>query len=355
MKEAIVSKGPKVEIIDSPIPVPQKGQVLIRVVVAGSNPKDVKSTFYYPPANSGDDVAGYVEAVGDSVLEFHPNDRVAAFHEMVTPHGAFAEYAIAWAYTTFHIPDQLSFEEAATVPLASMTAALGLYYNLRLPPPWTPDEDRPETGPLVIYGAGSAVGSFAVQFAKKSKVHPIICVAGQSKDHVESLIDRSKGDVVIDYRLGFEAVVAQIKKVLAGKPLHHAFDAVSDHGSDKIVGAVIDPKARFTMSLPKDRTKIPEKPGVVLPEEFPMPILEGVPESVEAFWTAVGIVHNDSKHFGHVFYRYISLGLQEGWFKPHPHQVVSGGLNGVDEGLTRLLNGEAHGFKFVYRIADTEN
>ncbi|KAH6999225.1 chaperonin 10-like protein [Ilyonectria sp. MPI-CAGE-AT-0026] len=310
MKEAIVSQG-DVKIIDSPIPVPQKGQVLIRVVVAGSNPKDVKSTFWLPPSNFGDDIAGYVESVGDGVLEFRPNDRVAAFHEMFTPHGAFAEYAIAWAHTTFRLPANVSFEEAATVPLTSMTAALGLYSNLRLPLPWTTDEDRPETGPLIIYGAGAAVGSFAVQFARKS----------ESKDHVETLIDSSKGDVVIDYRLGPETVLAEIKKALGGKPLLYAFDAVADYGSDKILGAFLHPESgRITMTLPKDG---------------------GVPEGVEAFWTAVGTVHNASRHF-------------EGWLKPHPHEVLQGGLNGLPVGLAKLLEGKAHGVKYVYRIADTK-
>ncbi|KAH8654410.1 chaperonin 10-like protein [Ilyonectria robusta] len=354
MKEAIVSQGPEVKIIDSPIPVPQKGQVLIRVV-AGSNPKGVKSTFWLPPSNFGDDIAGYVESVGDGVLEFRPNDRVAAFHEMFTPHGAFAEYAIAWAHTTFRLPANISFEEAATVPLTSMTAALGLYSNLRLPLPWTTDEDRPETGPLVIYGAGAAVGSFAVQFARKSEVHPIICVAGQSKDHVETLIDSSKGDVVIDYRLGPETVLAEIKKALGGKPVLYAFDAVADYGSDKILGAFLHPESgRITMTLPKDGVKIPKKPGVLFPDGYVKPALEGVPEGVEGFWTAVGTVHNAPRHFGYIFYRYIELGLEEGWLKPHPHDVVQGGLNGLPVGLAKLLEGKAHGVKYVYRIADTK-
>jgi NADPH:quinone reductase-like Zn-dependent oxidoreductase len=271
---------------------------------------------------------------------------------MYTPHGAFAEYAIAWAYTSFRIPPHISFEEAATVPLASMTAAVGMYSNLKFSPPWTADEDRPETGPLLIYGSGTAVGSFAVQFAIKSRIHPIICVAGQSKDHVESLIDRQKGDVIIDYRLGSKVVIASIESILGGKPLFHAFDAVSEHGSDIIVGAVLDPKlGKLAMTLPKDRTKIPKLPGVLFPEDFVMPQLDGVPEGVEAFWTAVGSVHNGSKHFGYVFYRYVALGLEEGWFTPHPHEVVPNGLEGLEVGLTRLFNGEAHGTKFVYQIS----
>src|SRR4051794_25133817 len=122
MKEAIVKKDTSVEIVDSSIPKPGPGEVLIKVVIAGkfspwslspcrylkligTNPKDWKlPTYLDQEFNSGDDVAGTVEAVGENVVGFHKGDRVAAFHEMKAPHGAFAEYAIAPYYTTFHIP-----------------------------------------------------------------------------------------------------------------------------------------------------------------------------------------------------------------------------------------------------------
>lgn len=65
--------------------------------------------------------------------------------------------------------------EAAAVPLAAMTAAIGLYAKLGLPQPWTP---ATEPIPLLIYGAASSVGAYAVQLARKSNIHPLICVAG---------------------------------------------------------------------------------------------------------------------------------------------------------------------------------
>lgn len=60
--------------------------------------------------NQGDDIAGTVHAIGSGVTEFKPGDRVAAFHEMGAPGGSYAEYAVAWDHTTFHIPDKTSFE-----------------------------------------------------------------------------------------------------------------------------------------------------------------------------------------------------------------------------------------------------
>jgi NADPH2:quinone reductase len=112
MKEAIVAKGPKVTIHDVPIPKPNADQVLIKVIYSGSNPKDWKRPQSgAEPHNSGDDIAGIIESVGENVTEFRKGDRVAAFHEMMAPHGSFAEYAIAWDYTTFHLPKKTSFEE----------------------------------------------------------------------------------------------------------------------------------------------------------------------------------------------------------------------------------------------------
>ncbi|KAF4463308.1 hypothetical protein FALBO_9871 [Fusarium albosuccineum] len=119
-----------VSLHDVPIPKPQKGQVLIAVVVSGTNPKDWKlpaSMEIAQGTNSGDDMAGVVEAVGEGVLDFKTGDRVAAFHQILTPHGSFAEYALAWEKSTFHLPQDITFEEGATIPLAAATAAVALF------------------------------------------------------------------------------------------------------------------------------------------------------------------------------------------------------------------------------------
>lgn len=62
--------------------------------------------------NQGDDIAGVVHAVGENVTEFKPGDRIAAFHEMMTPGGSYAEYAVSWQHTTFHLPKKTTFEGA---------------------------------------------------------------------------------------------------------------------------------------------------------------------------------------------------------------------------------------------------
>jgi NADPH:quinone reductase len=303
-----------------------------------------------PGINQGDDIAGIVHSVGSDVTSFRPGDRVASFHEMLTPHGSFAEYAVGLDATTFHIPPNVSFEEAATIPLAGMTAALGLYQRLGLPVPWFPAQDQL---PLVVYGAASAVGAFAVKLASLSNIHPIICVAGRGAPYVETLVDRSKGDTVVDYRIGNEQVVRGLEQALRGfGKLHYAFDAVSDKGSYQNLIKVMDlSKGKITLVLARKN-------------------YEGIPPDFEKSFTQVGKVHSDrypgikgekklagllgDQDFGAVMYKFMERGLAKGWFKGHPFEVVPGGLRGLQVGLQNLKAGKASALKYVYRIDETD-
>jgi NADPH:quinone reductase-like Zn-dependent oxidoreductase len=118
MKEAVVDKSTTVTIRDTPIPTHGPAQVLIHVVVSGTNPKDWKVPRWTGSTiNQGDDIAGYVSAVGEGVQNFRKGDKVAAFHEMMTPNGSYAEYAIAWEHTTFHLPEKTSLEGNVIWPI----------------------------------------------------------------------------------------------------------------------------------------------------------------------------------------------------------------------------------------------
>lgn len=332
MKEAIVDAGPKVKIIDSEIPKPKDDQVVIKVAVSGSNPKDWKVPEWMPDKviNEGDDIAGVVHEVGANVTEFKPGDRVMAFHEMMTPGGSYAEYAVAWSYTTAHIPKNVSFEEAAAIPLAALTAACGLNTKLGLPAPWQPTS---EPTPLVIYGAASAVGIYTVQLAAKANIHPLICIAGNSQDHVKKFIDPSKGDTIIDYRAGDDAVVEGIKKAANGAKLLHAYDAVSEKNSYVNLGKALADGAKITTVLPTTKD-------------------EEVRSGVSVHRTMVGSVHNEEKDLGFVYMRYFAKAMQDGWFKAQPQEVVPGGLNGIQKALENLKAGKANAVKYVFRISD---
>ena len=343
MKEARVFKGPRVELHDVSIPSPRPDEVLIKVIVSGSNPKDWKIPEWMPShdgSNSGDDIAGTIVAVGSNVVEFKPGDRVAAFHVMRTPSGSYAENAISPAHSTFHIPNTTTFEEAATIPLAAMTAAIGLFVRLGLPEPWQSTQERKQRtdaeGGLVVYGGASAVGAFAIKLATRANIHPIIAIAGRGIHFVESLLDKSKGDTVVDYRKGDDAVVQGVKAAIpSGKKLSYCFDAVSEHGSYQNMYKVLNAEGgKITNVLPGKEYESPK----------------GIEQSL----TSVGTAHADQKDFAFAWFRLMALGLKDGWFSGHPHEVVPGGLAGVQTALTNLKEGKASAIKYVFRIADTE-
>lgn len=264
---------------------------------------------------------------------------------MMTPGGSYAEYAVAWAYTTFHIPDSTSFEEAATLSLAAMTAAVGLFTRLPLPEPWDPKAPV-KTGeklPLVVYGAATAVGAFVIQLAKLSGIHPIIGIAGRGIPFAESLIDKSKGDAIVDYRKGDDAVVMGIQDALkaAGvSEVKYAYDAVSENGSHENIAAVLSRNGgEVTHVLPWEKfAKTDFKyPGYITPS-----------------LTTVGSVHGNQKDFGFVWFQFFSRLLETGRLKGHPYEVQGGGLAGLAAALKNLKDGKASAVKYVFRIGDTE-
>lgn len=198
-----------------------------------------------------------------------------------------------------------------------------------------------------------AVGSFAIQLAQLSNIHPLICIAGNGIPHVESLISSSKGDVVLDYRAGNEQLVQNLKKVVAdvGGKAEYAFDCISEHGSYQNICQVLSrDTGRITLILPNKK-------------------YEDIPDEIEKSITFVGAAHKDTdsdpwekktgsavgnQEFAYVMFRFIGRVLQEGFFKGHPYEVVPGGLAGVEEGLRRLKEGKVSAKKLVFRIEDTE-
>jgi NADPH:quinone reductase-like Zn-dependent oxidoreductase len=212
-----------------------------------------------------------------------------------------------------------------------MTAALGLYQQLKLPLPWSPAE---KPTPLVVYGGASAVGAFAIKFAKLSNIHPIIAVAGKGAPFVEDLLEPSKGDT--------DVVRSKIRAAANGAPVHHAFDAVSEKGSHVNLGAALTKPGAITTVLPTESDEAADGIAIrrTMVGSVHMPPAEG---------KALG-----DKEFGAAFFQFIGRGLAQGWFSGHPYEVRKGGLGGVEGALKDLEAGKASAVKYVVRIAETE-
>jgi NADPH:quinone reductase-like Zn-dependent oxidoreductase len=177
-----------------PVPTPAPDQVLIRVKAASLNMYDWHMTSGMPrmarvvaglrrPSNPipGADAAGTIEAVGSDVTRFQVGDEVMG----EIGYGAFAEYALAAEHHLVHKPAEATFEQAASVPLAGLTALQGLRDHGGL-------EARQR---VVVNGASGGVGTMAVLIAKALGAEvTAVCSTGKV-DMVRSL----GADRVIDY------------------------------------------------------------------------------------------------------------------------------------------------------------
>ena len=171
MKAAIYTKyGPPdvVEIREVEKPVPKDDEVLVKVRAASVNPVDwrlmrgvpplLRILFRVPkptitqPRRLGSDMAGQVEAIGRNVTQFRPGDEVFGVCS-----GAFAEYACASETKLAMKPDNVTYEQAASVPVAALTALQGLR-----------DKGKIQPGQKVlINGAAGGVGTVRVENAKR--------------------------------------------------------------------------------------------------------------------------------------------------------------------------------------------
>jgi len=175
---------------DVPKPVPGPGEVLVRVKAAAMNPLDCKlreGKFRLifrvkPPFVLGFDLAGEVEAVGPGVARLRPGDAV--FGALSRP-GAHAEYAVAGEELLLPKPSRLSFEDAAALPAAAMSALQAL----------RDDAGLREGQRVLLNGAGGGIGTFAIQIAKARGARVTAVASARNQDLLREL----GADECLDY------------------------------------------------------------------------------------------------------------------------------------------------------------
>jgi NADPH:quinone reductase-like Zn-dependent oxidoreductase len=190
--------GPEVLVLDqAPVPQPAAGQVLVRVMAAGVNPADwkMRAGLYQAwrpiplPYTPGLEAAGTVEAVGPDVTDFKPGQAVFG-----PVSGGYAEYAIASAGDLQPKPANLTFEEAASVPIGALTAWGSLVEEAKVQPGQR----------VLVQGAAGGVGIFGVQLAHWKGAYVIGTASAGNADFVRSL----GADQVVDYQAApFENVI----------------------------------------------------------------------------------------------------------------------------------------------------
>jgi NADPH2:quinone reductase len=210
--QAVRAGGPEVlEVVDLPVPEPGPGQVRVGHRAVGLNFIDTyQRSGLYPmklPAVLGQEAAGIVEAVGESVEGFKVGDRVAYAGQI----GAYAQSHLVPAARLVPLPEAVSFETAAAAMLKGMTAE----FLLRRCHPLRAGET------ILVHAAAGGVGTILVQWAKALGATVIGTVGSADK---AALANSLGCDHVVLYRE--ENLAARVRELTGGAGVPVAYDSV---------------------------------------------------------------------------------------------------------------------------------
>ncbi|KAF2170385.1 hypothetical protein M409DRAFT_19208 [Zasmidium cellare ATCC 36951] len=361
MHQAIIKPDLSVDFeSDAPIPQLKDDEILVRAVFAGVNPIDwkganeeqsvalhglLKSPVHRAP---GKDYVGYVVAVGKEAYQFHIGDRVMC----VNHSSGFAEYSVGKTFASAITPGTVSFEDALTFGLPYLTASLLAFKDKPLPTPWNPANGNTRT-PFIVYGASSSVGAFVVKLAKLANIHPIIAIAGSSAESIKSVINPSKGDVIVDYRQEEDALIRAVHQV--ANDAHYAADAIGSPKTGELCARLVNPHDSIVTSSVGDpwddtlKDRVP--PGVQLQIAFSPGVFEpNDPDGPDGEDSP----NHGRKAFGLTAMNYLSYALQNGILAPHPYEVRANGVDALAEALLALKEGRNKGKRYLLEMGATK-
>ncbi|KAJ4407924.1 hypothetical protein N0V91_003589 [Didymella pomorum] len=333
-----VEKGVSELRSDVPLPKVQDNFIIVKTKAVALNPTDWKSIENSPSRGAivGCDYAGVVEEIGNGVKDLKVGDRVAGFARGGDPadhsNGAFAEHIKAKAGIHAKISENMSWEDASTLGVGITTVGQGLYQALGLP---LPPAKVSEPTSVLIYGASTATGTLAVQFAKLSGAE----VFATASPHNFDLVKKLGADHVFDYK--DPECGSKIREVSKDK-LKLVFDCIAEHGSENICcDAISSSGGHYSCLLPFPLQNFPR---------------QDVKHGWTLGYTALGEKFNEKVpakpedyEFGVKFWKAAEELLNSGKVKTHP-TLVRDGLEGVPQGLNDLKDGKVSGKKLVYRV-----
>ena len=327
-------KGERLVIEKRAIPTPKAGQVLVKNYALATNPVDWKIQDYGLfvrswPTILGSDVCGIVEAVGEGVTHFKKGDRVTGYAGSIATNnlddGAFQEYCNVFESGLGKIPDFVSYDEGAVIPMALATAGQGMFEAMEIPK--LPVKEP--TG-FLVWGASSSVGSSTVQIANSLGYTVFGVSSAKHHEYIKTLgakytLDYNSPTVVED-------IVSAAKS--AGLKLNLAYDAVAEGGSNLSATKVLTAfgGGKYTGTLEWTGGEVPE--GVIKSQ------------------TGAFKVVTTSKELGTwLFQEWMEKALENKSYVPAPHiQKVEGGIESVQKALDIHRKGLS-GTKLVIPLA----
>ncbi|KAM3414415.1 hypothetical protein BST61_g11053 [Cercospora zeina] len=378
MKAIKITEKNTAEIREVPVPKLRDDYMLVKVEAVALNPTDWKHIDRIGTGGEtvGVDLCGTILEIGSKVTRpWTKGSRIATFvhggNTSQPEDGAHAEYAVVKGDLGISPPDNMSSYEAATLGAGVITCGQALYQSLGLPlpnsssSPSSPsssssfssssssnkDKDRPF---ILIYGASTATGTLAIQYATLSN-HRVIATASPSNF---PLLKSLGAEAVVSYK-DPEACIAQIREY-TNDSLHLILDCISEHDSPRICSESISSSSSSSSSSGGGGAG-GGKITYLLPAKHAR---QDVQNLHTLGYTVVGEAFEkkgkkfDAKpedlEFARRFCELTEGLLKEGKLVAHPREENVGGkgLEGVLKGLEELRQGRVSGKKLVYGIGE---
>ncbi|KAI5855063.1 GroES-like protein [Durotheca rogersii] len=316
--QAIKQGGP-FKLVTATAPKPGPHEVTIRPKALSLNAIDWKNFRFGAtvpgwPTVLGIEGSGVVESVGDGVTSFKPGDEVMNWIQRTQYNGTFQEVYTARDVVVAKKPANLSFEEAASLPIAFLTAAAGVAVGLKVPLPGLPGTEAINPAPksILVIGGSSGVGSGAIQLLRLALPSATIITTSSVAHHAHL---KSLGANTCLERAAQEDSAA----LKAAAPGGAGVDAILD-----AVGAAADSPAiydAFKSDGPKLYALVLTRPGVQLPDGLQSTLVGGQ-----------NIIDKNPAAM-----EYLTKLLAEGKYKlPLKVEVVGKGFEAIEKGLDRI-------------------
>ncbi|KAJ3841909.1 chaperonin 10-like protein [Lentinula raphanica] len=331
-------------------------QLIIRVRAVGLNPTDWKhglGDWGTGGTILGCDAAGDVVKVGSAVKHLKVGDRVAGFNyggSFQTNNGAYAEYVRLISAVTFKLPDGITYEEGASLPVPHLTAVQVFYMRLNIPKPFTPPAAEKEI--ILIWGGSTAVGHSAIQLARISGLRVFVTASPSVHDELKAL----GAEQTFDYRA--TDVVKQIQAAAGERGIIYAVDTVGEKSTnDSTIDALsLSRNSHLVSILPPDPASVSRRKEVKVDFSLVYTLLGFDFTFANAF--KYEAIPEDKKLSLEYVTTFIPRVL-EGWkagegsslFKPQRLRKLEGGLERIEEGLKIMRDGKYGREKLVYVIA----
>ncbi|KAI0737460.1 GroES-like protein [Daedaleopsis nitida] len=332
---------------DWPVQAPGTTDILVEVFASSINPSERKIQAFAPtafhseyPSAGGLDGAGVCEEVGSEVTTFAKGDKVFFLGNVSRLYATFKQYTVVPASIVAKIPDNVSFDEAASIPVALAIVATGLWSHhpdaesVGFPAPWEAEGTTKLAGQsALVIGGSSSIGQYAIQMAKLQGFSPIITTSLKHAPFLKSL----GATHVLDRFLGTSALSAALTALLARQPLAYAFDAISEEDTQHLAYDALAPG------------------GALVPRSAPLlqPKLarDAAPKKIAHPLASFALPAN--KAVGEELYKRITEWLRTEISVPNRVEVLPGGLGGVEIGSERMREGKLSGIKLIVRPQET--